>query len=291
MRFYSLNLEHRTENWTEIITPKKGLFELNLRELIRYKDLILLFVRRDFVSAYKQTVLGPIWFFIQPLFTTAIYIVIFTKIAKLSTDGIQPTLFYLSGVTIWTYFSDCLLKTSNTFVSNAGIFGKVYFPRLATPISIIISNFVKLAIQFLLLIIVYVYYIANGEVTFELSWTLLLIPYILLIVALLGLGLGIIFSSLTTKYRDLSFLIQFGIQLAMYATPVIYPYSSAGGKMKELLALNPLTSLLETFRFSLFNKGDFNLSMLAYSSIATIVILCIGIITFNKVEKSFMDTV
>lgn len=284
-------MEQGRENWSEIITPKKGLFELNLKELIRYKDLILLFVRRDFVSAYKQTILGPIWFFIQPLFTTAIFIVVFTKLAKLSTDGIEPTLFYLSGVTIWTYFSDCLLKTSNTFVSNAGIFGKVYFPRLVTPISVIISNFVKLAIQFLLLIIVYIYYVVIGSVSFQLGLAVLLIPYILLVVALLGLGLGIIFSSLTTKYRDLSFLIQFGIQLFMYATPIIYPYSSAGGKMKMLLGLNPLTSIIETFRYALFNKGNLDLMLLAYSSVVTLIILLIGIITFNKVEKSFMDTV
>ncbi len=279
------------QTWTEVIKPNKRVFDLQLKELFRYSDLILLFVRRDFVSTYKQTILGPIWFFLQPLFTTAIFIVIFTYIAKLSTDAIPPALFYLSGITIWTFFSECLLKTSNTFTMNAGIFGKVYFPRLVTPISIIFSNSIKLILQLLLLLLVFVYFIAKQEVSFYLSFNLLLIPYVLAMVALLSLGLGIIISSLTTKYRDLAFIIQFGIQLLMYATPVIYPLNITEGRLKLLLSLNPLTAYIETFRFSLFQKATFDSSMLVHSSVFTLVVLFLGIIIFNKIEKSFMDTV
>jgi lipopolysaccharide transport system permease protein len=277
--------------WTEVISPKKGLFDVKLKELWRYRDLILLFVRRDFVSTYKQTVLGPIWFFLQPLFTTAIFVIVFSQIAKLSTDGLPPVLFYLSGITLWSYFSDCFSKTSNVFVTNAGIFGKVYFPRLTSPVSIVISNLIKFGIQILLFFCIYAFYLLKGAISFEISWSILMLPFLIIIMALLGLGLGIIFSSLTTKYRDLSFLLQFGIQLLMYATPVIYPLSSVGGKLKTLLLINPLTPIIETFRVIIFNQGSIDFGGLVYCVLFTSITLFIGILTFNQVEKSFMDTV
>jgi lipopolysaccharide transport system permease protein len=251
----------------------------------------MLFVRRDFVSTYKQTILGPIWFFVQPLLTSLIFIIIFTRIAHLSTEGLPPLLFYLAGITLWNYFSDCFSKTSNVFVANANIFGKVYFPRLANPLAIIISNLIKFGIQLLLLIIILLYYIFDGKIVFDLNPVLFLIPYLIFLMAILGLGLGIIFSSLTTKYRDLTFLLQFGIQLLMYATPVIYPLSSATGKLKTVLSLNPLTPIIELFRKIILGQEIVDFSGLAYCSIFTVITLFIGIIVFNQVEKSFMDTV
>jgi lipopolysaccharide transport system permease protein len=281
----------QNSDWTEIIKPKRHLFDVNLRELWSYRDLIMLFVRRDFVSVYKQTILGPIWLFIQPLFTTAIFYFIFTRVARIPTDGVDPVLFYLSGITLWTYFSDCLNKTSNTFVSNAGIFGKVYFPRLTTPISVVISNLIKLGIQVLMFVCIVFYQIVFQDAKINTNWSILLLPYLIFLMAVLGLGLGIIFSSLTTKYRDLGFLLAFGIQLMMYATPVIYPLSFTEGKMHTIISLNPLTPILENFRYSFFGVGQFDLNGLIYTSIISFVVLFLGIIVFNRVEKSFMDTV
>ena len=278
-------------NWTEVITPKKGVFEINFKEIWQYRDLVMLFVRRDFVSTYKQTILGPIWFFIQPLFTSLIFIIIFTRIARLSTDGLPPLLFYLSGITIWNYFSDCLSKTSNVFVANANIFGKVYFPRLSNPLAIIISNLIKFGIQLLLLLVILCYYIYNQQINFTLRPEIALLPYLILLMALLGLGMGIIFSSLTTKYRDLTFLLQFGIQLLMYATPVIYPLSSATGKLKTILSLNPLTPIVESFRRIILGQEILDYTSIVYCSIFTFLTLFVGIVVFNQVEKSFMDTV
>ncbi|MBU2018628.1 MAG: ABC transporter permease [Bacteroidetes bacterium] len=277
--------------WTEIILPRKNWLDINLIELWNYRDLIMLFVRRDFVSVYKQTILGPIWLFIQPLFTTAIFYYIFTRVARIPTDGVDPILFYLSGITLWTYFSDCLNKTSNTFVSNAGIFGKVYFPRLTTPISIVISNLIKLGIQVLMFSCIVFYQVVFQDAKINTNWSILLLPYLIFLMAVLGLGLGIIFSSLTTKYRDLGFLLTFGIQLMMYATPVIYPLSFTDGKMNTIISLNPLTPILENFRYSFFGVGHFDLNGLIYTSIISFVVLFLGIIVFNRVEKSFMDTV
>lgn len=279
------------EQWTEVIEPKRSLFDVNLKEIWHYRDLILLFVRRDFVSQYKQTILGPIWLFIQPLFTTITFLFVFNKIAKISTDGINPTLFYLSGITMWNYFADCLTKTSNTFLSNAGIFGKVYFPRLVTPISIVISSLIKLGIQFVLLTCVYLFFILTGTQTFSINATFLLIPFYLLIMAVLGFGIGIILSSLTTKYRDLSYLLTFGVQLLMYATPVIYPLNSTSGKLRQLLLLNPTTSIIENFRYSVFGQGEFQLWGMVYSAVFSIIVVFVGVLFFNQVEKSFMDTV
>jgi lipopolysaccharide transport system permease protein len=279
------------ENWTEVISPKRSLLDINLKEIWRYRDLIMLFVRRDFVSQYKQTILGPIWLFIQPLFTTLTFFFVFNKIAKIPTDNIDPILFYLSGITLWNYFSDCFNKTSNTFVANAGIFGKVYFPRLATPISIVFSNLIKLGIQVLLFLAIMGYQIIFKGAEVNINLHILILPFLIILMAVMGLGLGIIFSALTTKYRDLSFLLTFGIQLLMYATPIIYPLSYTSGKLHTLISMNPLTPILESFRYAFFSIGTFDWSGLAYTSIFSFSVLFFGIIIFNQVEKSFMDTV
>jgi lipopolysaccharide transport system permease protein len=279
------------ENWTEVISPKRSLLDINLKELWRYRDLIMLFVRRDFVATYKQTILGPIWLFLQPMFTTLTFFFVFNQIAKIPTDGIDPILFYLSGITLWNYFSDCFNKTSNTFVANAGIFGKVYFPRLATPISIVISNLVKLGIQVLLFVAILIYQMITKDVQLNLNAYILIFPYLIILMAVMGLGLGIIFSALTTKYRDLSFLLTFGIQLLMYATPIIYPLSYTSGKLHTIISMNPLTPIMESFRYAFFSIGTFDWSGLAFTSIFSFGFLFIGIIIFNQVEKSFMDTV
>lgn len=279
------------DKWTEVITPRRGLFDIKLEELWRYRDLIAIFIKRDFVAIYKQTVLGPLWLFLQPIFTSLVFFFVFTKVARLPTDGIPPILFYMSGITMWTYFSDCFVKTSNVFVSNAHIFGKVYFPRLATPLSIVMSNLLKLLIQLTLLLIFMIGFYSSGKLSVYPNWTLVLLPFLICLMALLGLGMGIIFSSLTTKYRDLAFLIQFGIQLLMYSTPVIYPLSSTGGKLRTALTLNPLTGILETFRYSLFGQGVFDPMLLLYCLGFTFVTLFFGIIIFNQVDRSFMDTV
>lgn len=279
------------EQWTEVIEPKRSLFDVNLKEIWHYRDLILLFVRRDFVSQYKQTILGPLWIFIQPIFTTITFLFVFNKIAKLSTNGINATLFYMSGITLWNYFADCLTKTSNTFVSNAGIFGKVYFPRLVTPISIVLSSLIKLAIQLSLFVLVYIAFLILGTQSFSINFSILLLPLYVLTMAVLGFGLGVLFSSLTTKYRDLSYLLVFGIQLMMYATPVIYPLSSTGGKLRTLLLLNPMTAIIENFKYSVFDQGEFLFGGIVYSVCFSLLVAMVGIIVFNQVEKTFMDTV
>lgn len=279
------------ENWTEVISPKRSLLEINIKELWRYRDLIMLFVRRDFVSVYKQTILGPLWLFIQPLFTTLTFFFVFNQIAKIPTNNIDPILFYLSGITLWNYFSDCFSKTSNTFVANAGIFGKVYFPRLATPISIVMSNLIKLGIQVLLFLAIMLYQIVFNKVQVHVNMYIIILPYLIFLMAIMGLGLGIIFSALTTKYRDLSFLLTFGIQLLMYATPIIYPLSYTSGKLHTIISMNPLTPIMESFRFAFFSIGTFDWTGLAFTSIFSFSVLFIGIIIFNQVEKSFMDTV
>ncbi|MFN3299535.1 MAG: ABC transporter permease [Sediminibacterium sp.] len=279
------------EHWDLIITPRKSLLDLNLREVWRYRDLMLLFVRRDFVAQYKQTILGPIWHFIQPIFTTIMFLLVFGTIANIPTDGIPPILFYLSGITIWNYFSTCLTATSNTFVANAGIFGKVYFPRLVIPLSIVISNLVRFGIQFLLYIGIMLVLAARGG-TLYLGWGWLLIPVLVVLMAGLGLGMGIILSSLTTKYRDLTVLITFGVQLLMYATPIAYPLSVIASKSYGwIVQWNPLTPITELFRFALFGQGTFTTASLLYSTGFIVVILLIGMILFSRVERTFMDTV
>jgi lipopolysaccharide transport system permease protein len=277
-------------NYTFVIKPKRTLWEIDLEEIWRYRDLLFLLVKRDFISVYKQTILGPIWFFIQPLLITITFTIIFGQVAKISTGGAPEILFYLTGITFWNYFSSCLTSTSNTFVSNASVFGKVYFPRLIVPLSVIISNLMKLGIQLLLLIIVWVYYIVKSDAVHP-QFELLLMPFYLLIFALMGLGFGLIFSALTTKYRDLTFLIAFGVQLLMYASAVIFPASVVSADKQWILFLNPLVSLMEAIKYSFLGQGVFSWFYLCYSTIFTLVILLIGVLVFNKVEKGFIDTV
>jgi lipopolysaccharide transport system permease protein len=278
------------DEWSEIIEPRTGLFDLGLRDVWRYRDLVVLFVRRDFVSTYKQTVLGPIWFFIQPLLTTITYIMVFGKIAKLSTDGLPQLPFYLAGVTIWNYFAQTLTNTSTVFTANAAIFGKVYFPRLTMPLSIVLSNLVRFGIQFALFLGVWAYYLITQD-TLHPNTYILLTPLLLVLMGLLSLGLGMIFSAMTTKYRDLAMLLTFGIQLLMYATPVIYPMSELPLKYKPFILANPLSPIVETFRYAFLGSGSFSWLYLGYSAIVTLVILVLGTVIFNKVEKSFTDTV
>lgn len=280
------------EHWDLEIKPSASLFDLNLKEVWRYRDLMMLFVRRDFVAQYKQTILGPLWHVIQPVLTTIMFLLVFGKIANIPTDNIEAVPFYMSGITIWNYFSTCLTATSNTFVANAGIFGKVYFPRLVLPLSIVISNIVKLGIQFgILLLCMFWYFIFKGvPIDFGVQW--LLIPLLVVIMAGIGLGLGIIISSLTTKYRDFAVLIGFAVQLLMYATPVAYPLSYLKDKsFAPLIQWNPLSPIVEGFRFALFNKASFDLGSLGYSFGFMVVVLLVGAVYFSKVERTFMDTV
>jgi lipopolysaccharide transport system permease protein len=284
-------MEERKEEWDIEIQPKSGLFEINFKDLWHYRDLLFLLVKRDYIASFKQTVLGPIWFFIQPILTTLVYILVFGNIAQLGTDGMPKAAFYLSGVIMWNYFSTCINSTSTTFVTNANIFGKVYFPRLIMPISIVISNLLKFLVQFAFFLAILIYYLIKGDTAIVVSWYVLLTPILVLIMATLGLSIGLIISSMTTKYRDLVHLIAFGVQLMMYATPVVYSSSIVQGKLHTLLMINPMTGLIEGFRFAFLGSGSFSFGMLAYSLIFSIVLLFIGILTFNKVEKSFMDTV
>jgi lipopolysaccharide transport system permease protein len=276
--------------WFLTIKPKRSLLEVNIKELWLYRDLISLFIRRDLVARFKQTILGPLWFIIQPLLTSIIFTVVFGNIAGIPTDGLPKMLFYMSGVVLWTYFSQCLTNTSNTFVQNANIFGKVYFPRLAVPISIIISTLINFVVQFLFLICFIIYFRIKG-VEIHSNISVLLLPLIIIITAGLSFGFGIIFSSLTTKYRDLKNLLAFGIQLWMYASPIVYPLSEIPAKYQWISIANPITPLIESFRFALLGAGTLNLWHLLYSFGFMIFISFIGIIIFNQVEKNFMDTV
>ncbi len=276
--------------WTEIIEPQSYMFDLKLREVWRYRDLLLLLVRRDFVATYKQTILGPVWFFLQPILTTLTFTLIFGRIAGLSTDGLPMMLFYMAGVTMWNYFAECLNRTATVFKDNASVFGKVYFPRLVMPLSIVVSNLVKLGIQFILFLGFWGFYLAAGA-NVQPNAALLLFPVLILLMGGLGLGFGMIISAMTTKYRDLVFLLTFGVQLLMYATPVIYPLSTIGEKYKWLILANPMSSIIETFRYGFLGTGTFNWGYLAYSAGFTVVVLLLGTVIFNRVEKSFMDTV
>jgi len=277
------------EQWTEEITPIHSIFDLRLGELWRYRDLLFMFVKRDFVATYKQTIMGPLWFFIQPLLTTFTFMVIFGNIAKISTDGLPQMVFYMSGITLWNYFSECLNKTATVFKDNANIFGKVYFPRLIMPLSIVVSNLVRFGIQFSLFIAIWGWYLFKGQV--HPNSFLLLTPVLILLMALIGLGAGMLISALTTKYRDLIFLLTFGTQLLMYATPVIYPMSKLPEKYAWLIKANPLSGIVETFRYAFTGTGEFSWISIGYSTGFALVLLLIGTLVFNKVEKSFMDTV
>ncbi len=283
--------EEKEGKWTTVIKSRNGLFDINLREIWQYRDLFSMFVKRDIITSYKQTILGPLWFFIQPALTTVMYMVVFGGIAGISTDGLPQALFYLAGILCWQYFADCLNKTSNTFVANQSMFGKVYFPRLVVPLSTVVSNLIKMFIQFILFAAVYVYYLAQGVVVAP-NWYFCLFPVLIFMLAGIALGFGIIISSLTTKYRDLTVLFTFIVQLWMYATPVIYPLSTiTSEKMRTLMLLNPITSIIEAFKYGALGIGSFEWSYLAYSFCFMIVLLALGIAVFNKVQRSFMDTV
>jgi len=279
-----------TENWDLIIKPSSRLLVFKLKDIWKYRDLLMMFVKRDIVTVYKQTILGPIWFVIQPILTTLIYVIVFGSIAKLSSDGLPKILFYLSGIIIWNYFADSLNSTSITFKENEALFGKVYFPRLISPLSKIISGLLKFLVQFVFMGVVMIYY-KISVYPIPLHLTIFMLPLLVLIMAVLGLGAGIIFTSLTSKYRDLSFLLAFAVQLLMYATPVIYPMSSVPEKYKGIIEANPISAIVETFRSILLGSGHLNWCQLGYSSLFAIIVLFLGILIFNKTEKTFMDTV
>lgn len=278
------------EQWTTIIRPVSSWFNFNLAELWKYRDLIALFVRRDFVAIYKQTILGPLWYLIQPLFSTVVFTVIFGRIAQIPTDGIPPMLFYMAGIVSWNYFASCLTTTSNTFVANAGIFGKVYFPRLTVPVSVVIINLITFGVQFLLFLCFLLYFYLRGAAITPSLW-ILVTPLLLLQMGVLGLGVGVLVSSLTTKYRDLAFVVGFGTQLWMYATPIVYPMSQVPEKWSWLLAFNPMAVLIESFRFAFLGTGNVRLDFLMISLGMTLLIFLVGIVLFSRIEKTFMDTV
>ena len=281
------------DNWGLIIQRKTGRFDLNFNEVWRYRTLLEMYIKREIVTAYKQTILGPLWFFIQPIFTTIVFTFVFGSLAGIPTDGLPPVLFYLAGITLWNYFSDSLTKTSDTFIANQGIFGKVYFPRLVVRLSVTITGLIKMGIQFGVFIIVYIYYMSIGASIAPNKYAFLL-PVLILILASLSLGFGIIISSMTTKYRDLKFLMAFAIQLLMYGTPIIYPLSIMKENYKEYLWViqaNPLTAVIETFKYGFLGHGTFTWFSLGYSAMFSAIILIIGIYIFNKVERSFMDVI
>lgn len=287
------DLKSSDSGWTTVIQPKDKLLNINLRELWSYRDLCSLFVKRNITTQFKQTVLGPLWYLIQPTMTVIMYMVVFGGIANISTDGLPQPLFYLSGICLWQYFNDCLSKTSSTFTANAGIFGKVYFPRLIVPISTVISNLLRFAIQFGLFLVVYAIYqiwIIPGQI--HTNWYALLLPLLIVMLAGLALGFGILFSSMTTKYRDMTLLLDYFVRLWMYATPVIYPLSTiTNEKLRFAMSLNPLTGIVEAFKYGMLGEGQFSWTMLGYSFAFMVMLLAIGIVIFNRVQRTFMDTV
>lgn len=276
--------------WDINISSGRGYFDVNFGELWRYRDLLLMFVKKDIITVYKQTILGPIWFVVQPMLTSLMYLLIFSNIAKLSTGHTPAVLFYIIGTTLWNYFSDTLNITSKTFTENASVFGKVYFPRIILPLSKVVSGLVKFLIQFSLFAVIWLYYVFIAKSVTP-NWYILLTPLWLGLIVLLSLGAGIIITSLTTKYRDLIFLISFGVQLAMYITPVIIPLSEVQGKKRIFFLINPLTSLFEAFKYGFLGQGIFDIQWLIYSTVFTLVLLGFGIVIFSKVEKRFIDTV
>ncbi len=282
------------EEWDIEITPKNSLLDLRLRDVWQYRDLLLLLVRRDFISFYKQTILGPLWFFIQPAITIVIYTIVFGNLAGIPTDGIPKPLFYLAGTIIWNYFAECLTKTSTVFKDNSAMLGKVYFPRLIMPLSIVLSNLVRFGVQFLLFTGVYIFFLFKGDHHISANFYLLLLPLLILLIAAQGLGIGMIISAVTTKYRDIAFVVTFGVPLLMYTTTVIYPLSEVKSKFPSyswLIELNPVTAVIEAFRYGFLGKGSFDYHLLIYSVVMTLILLFIGTIIFNKVEKTFIDTV
>ena len=280
------------QDYDMIIRPKRHAFDINFKEIWDYRDLLFMFVKRDIITVYKQTVLGPIWFIVQPVLTTFIYMVVFGNIAKISTDGTPQQLFYLSGIIIWNYFATSFNSTANTFRSNAGIFGKVYFPRLITPISMVTSGLIKFGIQFAFFLAVYFYFLLSGNPSVHPNWTIALLPVYILLMAAYGLGAGLIFTSMTTKYRDLNFLMSFGVQLLMYASPVIYPVSSiTDERLKTVILYNPFTPILEGFKYAFLGAGHFSWGSLGYSALVAAALLVFGVVVFHKTERNFIDTV
>ncbi len=284
-------MSKQSNDWSLVIEPKQSLLDINLKEIWRYRDLVMLLVKRDFVAFYKQTVLGPLWFAIQPILTTAVYVLLFNRVANISTEGAPPILFQMAGITCWMYFSEVLLKTSDTFITNASIFGKVYFPRIVIPVSIVLSSMIRLGIQLALFFCVWAYYYFFTDSNVQVTWAALLFPVLIVLMGLQGLGLGILISSLTSKYRDLKYLLTFGIQLLQFTTTVAYPLSAATGNARDLIGYHPFTAILETFRFGFLGSGQFYSGFFIYSVIMTFVFLIAGILVFNRVEKTFMDTV
>ncbi|TBX69258.1 ABC transporter permease [Flavobacterium silvisoli] len=285
-----MNNKSQSQDWDLVIKGHTSLFDVKFRDIWNYRDLLFLFVKRDFISFYKQTVLGPLWFFIQPFLTTIVFTFVFGNLAGISTDGLPQFLFFLSGITAWNYFSDCLTKTSTVFRDNAGIFGKVYFPRLIMPLSIVFSNLIRFGVQMLLFLLMMGYFwYKNAD--FHLTYAVFFFPYLIALMAFLGLGAGLIITAITTKYKDLTFLVTFGVQLLMYGTTVIYPLSAAPAAYKKYIELNPMTGIIEAFRYAFLGKGEFSLWSLGYSTVVTIVILFMGILIFNKTEKNFVDTI
>jgi lipopolysaccharide transport system permease protein len=278
------------EKWDLVIEGKSSLLDFKLGDVWRYRDLLVLLVKRDFISFYKQTILGPLWFFIQPVFTTLVFTFVFGNLAGISTDGLPQFLFYLAGITPWNYFSDCITKTSTVFKDNANLFSKVYFPRLIMPLSIVVSNLVRFSVQFALFLLIVVYFWWKGA-DFHITYAVLLFPLLVLLMALLGLGIGLIITSMTTKYRDLSFLVTFGVQLMMYATTVIYPLSSAPASYRPVIEANPMTFIIEAFRYGFLGKGEFSLQGLLYTTGVSLTLLLVGIVIFNRTERSFVDTI
>ena len=293
-----IQTEIQEQEWTTVIKPKNNLFEVDFKEIWRYRDLISLFIKRNIIVQYKQTILGPAWYVVQPALTVIMYMIVFGGIAGIPTDGVPRPLFYLAGTCMWQYFADCLTKTSNTFVDNAGIFGKVYFPRLVVPISNVLSNLLRFGIQFGFFVVIYLIYVAIGETSAHLNWYALLFPLLLVMMAGLALGFGLLISSWTTKYRDLQILFSFIVQLWMYATPIVYPLSKTGSMMwcgipvHKLMCLNPVTPIIETFKYGFLDAGAFvGWRWLIYSFVFLLILLGLGILVFNRTQKSFMDTV
>jgi lipopolysaccharide transport system permease protein len=283
-----------SEHWDLILKPRGFSFALHLTEIWHYRDLLWLFVKRDFVSFYKQTILGPLWFFIQPLITTVIYTFVFGGLAGISADNIPHPLFYMAGITAWNYFSDCITKTSTVFRDNANIFGKVYFPRIIMPLSLVVSNLIRFAVQMILFLFTMAYYYWIKGASFHVTGYIFLFPLIVLLMALLGLGIGMIVSAMTTRYRDLAFLVLFGVQLLMYATTVVYPLSVVDQKFPKigwLIKYDPMTPIIETFRLGFLGGGTFTWGLLTYATATTLGVLFLGVYTFNRVEKNFVDTI
>lgn len=285
-----MNQSTEPQTWTQIITSRHRFFSFPVREVLAYKDLLFMFVRRDFVAFYKQTILGPIWFFVQPILTTIIFTIIFGRVAQISTDGVPDILFYLAGVTAWSYFAACWQGTMDIFKANQHIFGKVYFPRIIMPLSVVLTNLIRFGIQLTLFLLVYAYYMLI-DAGIAPNATLLMFPALVILMALFSLALGLLVSALTVKYRDLVFLMQFAIQLAMYATPVVYPLSIVSPEKQWILLLNPMTAIVETFRYGFLGSGAFVPMHLVVSALIVLITLILGLLVFNRIEKSFMDVV